>query len=845
MKKLIFLLFLPLWVLAQSSTGQEQEFDYGIKNNSTQTVTSVNFLVSQGSDGTYGKIATSNLLKSDNIANNSFVSGATTTEALNYLSANKENISNKATDFTTVNNTLYPTVQAVKGQLDTKSDKLERVFYLSQHGCISDADLNIGSTTFGTNNTAAIQAVLDEASTGTPIKVIVDGKYSTNGLVIYSNTTIEASSQSNGFILRSGSDSPLFINANPSYTTITDTNIKFQGGTYNFNGVNQVHNNITYGIITGLNLVGVKNVWIEDCIMYNPSTYCVWFLRWENIHVTGCVIDTGVGVTNKDGLHFNGVGENAFVENNIIRFKDDAIAFTADDSHSLSPYPLYGDQKNIFIKNNIFKEGRFGLRFLSGASKMSNILVDGLSGETTAYAIIIDNFWQNPSAVTLAGDGNIDDITLKNINVKVEPVVVGAEIYESIINIATSIKNLTIDGLKRDYSGYTDSSMIFIEQDYTVIENFTLKNVYDWVEGDSSSVPLLNVGSANVKNLNISNVYKKRASLVDAPILTLGNGVINNISFSDVVTDNIQIPIKLGSGSTVDRLKLINVSALNKTNVYPLILNNTSLNLLESKNSIDGNLWSGSGTITKVWADNNFPESVYGVTEVTGTSDGRFATTKFAYDNFVSHVSPQYIGGTAAPSDAVLELRESSIFSSALRLTNRNSTRSWDFGVDLGAVDDGTWFLFDKTSGQTRFSVNSSGVANFQQIPTAPTAAPGSTGTQIANLDFVQGVARPYKVYTSLLQLNNPPTVTTMFENNIGAISWAKTGTGIYHGTLSGAFPANKVFAIATTFPAGSPELISVQRLDSDTVILRVTSSMTSVIQDSSSAINLDLRVYK
>jgi hypothetical protein len=41
----------------QVSTGQEQEFDYGIKNNSTQTVTSSVNLVTQGADGTYGKIA--------------------------------------------------------------------------------------------------------------------------------------------------------------------------------------------------------------------------------------------------------------------------------------------------------------------------------------------------------------------------------------------------------------------------------------------------------------------------------------------------------------------------------------------------------------------------------------------------------------------------------------------------------------------------------------------------------------------------------------------------------------------------------------------------------------------
>lgn len=61
MKKLLFLLLFPLWISAQVSTGQEQDFDYGIKNNAAQTVTSAVNLVTQGTDGTYGKITFDNL----------------------------------------------------------------------------------------------------------------------------------------------------------------------------------------------------------------------------------------------------------------------------------------------------------------------------------------------------------------------------------------------------------------------------------------------------------------------------------------------------------------------------------------------------------------------------------------------------------------------------------------------------------------------------------------------------------------------------------------------------------------------------------------------------------------
>jgi len=61
MKKILFLLLCTVSMYGQISTGQEQEFDTGIKNNSTQTVTEPVFVTTQGTDGTYGKITLSNL----------------------------------------------------------------------------------------------------------------------------------------------------------------------------------------------------------------------------------------------------------------------------------------------------------------------------------------------------------------------------------------------------------------------------------------------------------------------------------------------------------------------------------------------------------------------------------------------------------------------------------------------------------------------------------------------------------------------------------------------------------------------------------------------------------------
>lgn len=57
MKKLIFLfLLLPFLGIAQVSTGQEQDFDYGLRNLAPQTVSTPTYLCTQGTDGTIGNI---------------------------------------------------------------------------------------------------------------------------------------------------------------------------------------------------------------------------------------------------------------------------------------------------------------------------------------------------------------------------------------------------------------------------------------------------------------------------------------------------------------------------------------------------------------------------------------------------------------------------------------------------------------------------------------------------------------------------------------------------------------------------------------------------------------------
>lgn len=57
MKRIFYLLLLiPFISIGQTATGYEQDFDYGLRNLAPQTVTSPSYLVTEGTDHTYGRV---------------------------------------------------------------------------------------------------------------------------------------------------------------------------------------------------------------------------------------------------------------------------------------------------------------------------------------------------------------------------------------------------------------------------------------------------------------------------------------------------------------------------------------------------------------------------------------------------------------------------------------------------------------------------------------------------------------------------------------------------------------------------------------------------------------------
>ena len=113
-----------------------------------------------------------------------------------------------------------------------------------------DSDVHHGG---GTDDTKALQKILDEAKNGTAIHLVMDGAALVSGLFVYSNTTIECLNRDCGFFLMPGCREIITCGdlLDPEFQV---ENVKLLGGTYNQDCRNQKRYN-------------------ADFIVYQPGDY--------------------------------------------------------------------------------------------------------------------------------------------------------------------------------------------------------------------------------------------------------------------------------------------------------------------------------------------------------------------------------------------------------------------------------------------------------------------------------------------------------------------------------------------------------------------------------------------
>jgi hypothetical protein len=280
----------------------------------------------------------------------------------------------------------------------------ERIVYTSST-CTSDSDLSLTSPVLGTDQTTALQAILDQAADG-PLKIIWDGKYTTGRLRIRGNTHIEALPGC-GAILKNAANTPLLENYNRTFAVDTvatgpDENIIIDGMTLHFNRTGQTQgSNATEGWIVGQRFVGVRNLKIRDCKLYKAKTFCSQVANCQDLVFENCYIDTDQNDTaqNHDGLHFHGPITNCVVRNTAGYSGDDIVSFVANDIGVRGPDQAqnmlgslgqpYGEIRDILIDGLDLKFSNYGIRLLSSTSLMDRILIRGVTGYTRYHHWLI------------------------------------------------------------------------------------------------------------------------------------------------------------------------------------------------------------------------------------------------------------------------------------------------------------------------------------------------------------------------------------------------------------------------------------------------------------------------
>lgn len=257
--------------------------------------------------------------------------------------------------------------------------------------CVLDANLTTGS---GTDDTAALQAILNLATVMGRLEIVLDGPALVSGLLVYSNTIFRFLNGA-GLFLKSGSTVPCVMNAHPTKGTITDVNISIINAYINPNRAGQASWVIGDTPISGIALYGVQNFLIQRPYIGGGQLYAIHLANafdgeLLDANISNRVNSAALG-NGQDGVHINGPASRVNVSGTFYT-ADDAVAHNADDgvgdmsiTQALGPYVGKGPITNCKV-NAVLNNCGFGYRALSqatGAVSVAGVILSGGSISVT------------------------------------------------------------------------------------------------------------------------------------------------------------------------------------------------------------------------------------------------------------------------------------------------------------------------------------------------------------------------------------------------------------------------------------------------------------------------------
>jgi len=305
----------------------------------------------------------------------------------------------------------------------------------------------------GTDDTFALQAVLDRAKAEGGIHLIMDGAALVSHLEVYSNTTIECLSADCGFYQKDGSNCAIVTNAGWNITERTVRNITLLGGTYNQNCAHQAHDvPVTegtrpfnsYGNIRGvvaLEFYGVENVLLRDLVIVDFRTYA--FMTANFLHMTlervWLELPGRMQAQNQDGFHFWGPGQFLTIRDCGGRVGDDIMNIGPDEGDGVSSIT------DVLVDGLFLDDADQAIRLLSrGTGLLDRVTIRNVQGTYRSFGFYIDAWYPGNTA------GNFGDIFIENVNLTHTAPNYGYR-PPMLFSVGGDIRCLTLKNIRHEY----------------------------------------------------------------------------------------------------------------------------------------------------------------------------------------------------------------------------------------------------------------------------------------------------------------------------------------------------------------------------------------------------------
>lgn len=300
---------------------------------------------------------------------------------------------------------------------------MEKIVYASDFAKLDSSVYEGG----GTDDTEALQKLLDSAVGRGRLHVVMDGAALVRGLKIHSNTTIECLDRDCGFFLADGSDCAVIENADRDYFERRTRNIALIGGTYNHNARGQKHHcpvddpALRFGgpynagldmgenrLVVAMEFYGVENFTMRDVVIRNQRTWGFLLCNFKYAAIEGCRFDLPekMFAQNQDGFHFWGPGQFLTMRDVGGRVGDDFMNLGPDEHDCKSSIT------DVLIDGVMLDEADQAIRLLSRRDgRLDRVTIRNVTGTYHGVGFFV-NQWFPPYY------GNFGSIVFENIDLR-------------------------------------------------------------------------------------------------------------------------------------------------------------------------------------------------------------------------------------------------------------------------------------------------------------------------------------------------------------------------------------------------------------------------------------------